>query len=267
MKFCTRCGSPVIGKDGAVYKDLYFCSAKCLDTHFLTKCKLGEISFLDMPQEVRDRERGKKALACKAKRCPICGAMFYPTSSFGEYNRKCCSKLCAKVAIRRSSKKNWWKNVGWMSPQWRGGISNEVYCHKFNESLKHRVRVFFEEKCFLCGKSQKDNQKKLSVHHVNYNKNACCDSSKVMLVPLCDICHGKTNNDREYWEDYFEKILREKYNYKCYYTKEEYKNLGKRVYPPEVVDSNPVKKVPRYMKWHTKRQEEGNPPNFSSWVN
>ena len=226
MKLCSCCGNPVIKGQVQVYKELQFCSVNCMDRFLLLKCKAGDISFLDLPREVRDRENGKHKTVykCNTVECPVCNTIFYINYSF-EGNRKYCSDKCVRIAMKPIREKNGLLNTGWLSKNWRGGISNGIYCSKFNSDLKRRVRRFFGEKCFLCGKPQAENSKLLSVHHVNYNKNQCCDSSKVMLVPLCQECHGKTNQNREYWEDYFENILKERYNYKCYYTKEEYNNL------------------------------------------
>ena len=53
---------------------------------------------------------------------------------------------------------------------WRGGISFEPYCIKFDTSYKRRIRNLFGNECFLCGLSEADNGRKLDVHHVNYNK-------------------------------------------------------------------------------------------------
>ena len=197
-----------------------------MDRYLLLKCRAGEISFLDLPKEVRDRETGikKTAYKCNSVECPVCGTIFYTSSSFGE-SRKYCSERCIRVAMKPIWKKNGILNTGWLSKHWQGGVKYGEYCSKFNADLKRRVREFFGNKCFLCGKHQEENPRRLAVHHVNYNKNTCCDSSKVMLVPLCQECHGKTNQNREYWEDYFETILKDKYNYKCYYTKEEYNNI------------------------------------------
>lgn len=224
MDYCIYCGEYIDNGTEVRYEDLEFCSIKCLDMYFLTKCVNEEISFLDLPKETRDRELGRRSYVVHPKTCPVCGTIFY-ISYTNEGNRTYCSEECYRKGMEPAWKKRGLLNTGWLSHRWAGGISNGEYCNKFNENLKNRVRAFFGNKCFLCGKPQDENGRNLSVHHVNYDKNACCDNSRVMFVPLCQECHGKTNNDREYWEDYFEQILEKKYDYKCYYTKEEYNNL------------------------------------------
>lgn len=92
-------------------------------------------------------------------------------------------------------------HIGENNHNWQGGISFEPYCQKFNNKFKEEIREIFGRQCFICEKNEKDNGRKLSVHHVNYDKNCLCDDSKCEFVPLCHSCHGKTSNgDREYWE-------------------------------------------------------------------
>ena len=94
---------------------------------------------------------------------------------------------------------------------WRGGSSFEPYCHKFNETFKEKIRDKFNRTCFLCPTTEQEQMDamssqgkrafKLSVHHVSYDKDCLCDDSECEFVPLCDVCHGKTNHNREYWEN------------------------------------------------------------------
>jgi len=86
------------------------------------------------------------------------------------------------------------------NPAWKGGVSFEPYCPKFNEAFKESIREKFGRVCFLCPTTEEENGKKLAVHHVSYNKDCLCDDSDCEFVSLCLKCHGKSNNDREYWE-------------------------------------------------------------------
>lgn len=91
--------------------------------------------------------------------------------------------------------------IGENNPNWRGGASFEPYCHKFNKVFKEYIRDKFGRKCFICGKTEKENGKKLNIHHVNYSKKCLCDEdTNCQFVPLCSKCHSKTNHNREYWE-------------------------------------------------------------------
>jgi len=102
---------------------------------------------------------------------------------------------------------------------WKGGRRDKKYCHKFNFEFKERVRSFFDYRCVHCGMSQEENGKALHVHHVDYNKQTCCDESKPMFVALCTNCHLRTNHDRSVWKEHFKKIIIEEYGGKSYFPK------------------------------------------------
>ena len=88
-------------------------------------------------------------------------------------------------------------NVGSDNGQWQGGTSFEPYGPEFNLELKERIRNREGRHCFICGKPSK----RLSVHHVDYDKMNNDDGN---LVALCGSCHSKTNSRRESWQVAFD---------------------------------------------------------------
>jgi hypothetical protein len=82
---------------------------------------------------------------------------------------------------------------------WQGGIARLPYCPKFNNIIKEEIRDIFRRKCFLCPTTEKENRRKLCVHHIDYNKNSICNGRIWPLIPLCHSCHSKTNSNRWYW--------------------------------------------------------------------
>jgi hypothetical protein len=68
---------------------------------------------------------------------------------------------------------------------WYGNVNyyDKKYCEKFNSEFRERVRAYWEYRCFECGEHQR--VKKLSVHHVHYDKKMCCNGSPHDVVPLC----------------------------------------------------------------------------------
>lgn len=105
---------------------------------------------------------------------------------------------------------------------WRGGISFEPYCPKFNNYLRLRIRAFFDNRCVLCGKTKEENVWHLSCHHVEYNKQACCDGKPVQFATLCKMCHGRTNHENDRWEAMLHRIIDEIYGGRSYFTKDEW---------------------------------------------
>ena len=87
-------------------------------------------------------------------------------------------------------------------PLWRGGCSKHPYAIGFTKLLKESVKESFDKKCIICDEAGK----KLVIHHIDYNKN---NHSIENLIPLCIVCHGKTNYHRESWIVFFEQLLKE----------------------------------------------------------
>jgi hypothetical protein len=128
--------------------------------------------------------------------------------------RKLSDEQRMKRMGRRPSDETRRKLSGENNHCWKGGISFEPYCPKFNDAFRERVREFFGRRCVECGTPE--NGRKLAVHHVNFNKMTCCDGTKPLFVSLCASCHSKTNFDREYWEEHFTAIIEEQYGGECY---------------------------------------------------
>jgi hypothetical protein len=122
-------------------------------------------------------------------------------------------------AKRKISKSLTGKYCREKSSNWKGGISFEPYCFKFDEPLHERCRIFFERVCVECGKTEIENKRKMDVHHVNYDKMVCCNDVKPLFVTLCMSCHPKTQRNKQYWEKHFTDMINEKYNGQCYIPK------------------------------------------------
>jgi hypothetical protein len=114
--------------------------------------------------------------------------------------------------------------LGANNPNWRGGIGCTVqYCEKFNKEFKRRCRAYFDYTCVECG--QPENGHGHICHHVNYDKQICCNEVKPLFVVLCQSCHSKTNYNRDMWQRYFTEMTEGYYGSKCFLSKEEYKQL------------------------------------------
>lgn len=103
-------------------------------------------------------------------------------------------------------------NVGSGNPNWRGGISNLPYSFEFTEDLKESIRNRDGRVCQLCGVTEEEHVskrgKRLTIHHINYDKNNSNDHN---LISLCCVCNSRVNGKREYWKDFFRKKLSDLY--------------------------------------------------------
>jgi 5-methylcytosine-specific restriction endonuclease McrA len=83
---------------------------------------------------------------------------------------------------------------------WQGGKSSEEYGVDWTDSLRKSIRERDSYVCQKCGIHQSELDKKLDVHHIDYNK---LNLDPKNLITLCRFCHLKTNLNREYWINYF----------------------------------------------------------------
>jgi len=92
------------------------------------------------------------------------------------------------------------------NPNWKGGITEIKYCERWTEELREEIRIRDDRICQKCNKTELENGRKLSVHHIHYKKEDCYPD----LITLCSSCHGKANFNRNYWEEHFMEKLRER---------------------------------------------------------
>ena len=193
-RICKQCGiefpvEPAIIKSGRGK----FCTTKCMSIWY-SKHTIGE--------------NNSNWKGGKVKRiCENCGIEFpIDPSKIKQGRGRFCSPKC----------QNKWQSKyrrGENNPSWQGGISFEPYCSKFNDDFKEYIREKFGRVCFLCPKTEEENGRRLSVHHVNYNKDCGCDDDETcQFVPLCIGCNSKVNFNREMWEKKINDMMKNKLN-------------------------------------------------------
>ena len=125
--------------------------------------------------------------------------------SKGQIKRKkrdgCINSLSARKKMSKVHRKN-----GKLASNWQGGISGEPYVWNWN-IIREKIYKRDKYKCQLCGKTEKDlvgYYKKLTAHHIDYNKKNCKESN---LITLCNRCNLRVNGSRDYWFAYFTYIM------------------------------------------------------------
>ncbi len=93
-------------------------------------------------------------------------------------------------------------NRGEKHANWLGGISFEPYGIEFNEKLKELIRERDNYICQIKECATLQNGRKHPVHHRDYDKR---NNKPKNLITLCHPCHSKTNYNRDYWQDYFQR--------------------------------------------------------------
>lgn len=110
------------------------------------------------------------------------------------------SCLCKKCSSIELSKKFRGKN----SHSYIDGRSYENYPEEFNYELKEKIRDRDNHECQNCHMTEEEHiqitGKKLSIHHIDYDKTNCKEEN---LISLCILCHIKTNFNRTYWTEFY----------------------------------------------------------------
>jgi 5-methylcytosine-specific restriction endonuclease McrA len=111
-------------------------------------------------------------------------------------------KFGKKYCTGRPTGKHLFPLIGEKNPSWCGGKSFEPYSTDWTKTLKRSIRERDGYECRICGKPQSN--RNLSIHHIDYDKKNCNPTN---LISLCLNCHTKTNHKRDFWLNYFVKLM------------------------------------------------------------
>ena len=95
------------------------------------------------------------------------------------------------------------------NPNWKGGIVHEPYCEiwtdkDYKESIKERDNYMCQNP--TCWRITK----KLTIHHINYDKKNCHPWN---LITLCNSCNARANGFRKWHKEWYNLLMNIKYNY------------------------------------------------------
>ncbi len=119
---------------------------------------------------------------------------------------------------------------------WKGGISCEPYCKVWTfPEFKDMIRERDGHKCQNpdCWKKALKKEKP-TVHHIDYNKKNCHPTN---LTTVCRSCNGRANVNRKYWQEYYTKIMTEKFK-EDGMTKKRHKIIKRAVQTKEILSQN-----------------------------
>ena len=206
LKTCEYCGEEF--QVTPATQDKCFCSIKCWGLQKTKKallvrtCELCGKEF-ESPLSKVEVGCGKfcsRTCSDQAARtgrlatCAVCEKEFWITPA---KEKKGEGKYCSHECLGRAKK-------GVNNHFWNGGISFELYGIEFDDNLRLVIRTRDEFKCRICGVSE--GRKAHCVHHIDYNKQ---NNNSMNLITLCGSCHPRTNSNRAYWQNHFEKLLAE----------------------------------------------------------
>jgi hypothetical protein len=149
----------------------------------------GKIATIETKMKLRLSHLGKPS-GRKGKHCSDVHKLKLSIANKG---KKLSEITRLKMSINRMGEKHW---------NWNNGSSFAPYPILFNKQLKDKVRVRDNFTCQLCKKPEMECNRRLAVHHIDYNKsNVSLDN----LIALCLSCHMKTNSNQDYWKQHFTK--------------------------------------------------------------
>jgi len=217
---CLTCGKEFKTKN----KKRKFCSRECywysglnhpLSKKIKSNCIICEKEFYKLP------ESNKKycSVTCQRKGHSIYLIEKYKDKVKKKYYCKDCGKEISGGATRckKCFQKYWKQNImrlmkkvkGREHGNWQNGISKEPYPFEFDRNLKEKIKKRDNYQCQNCGMTEEEHiivyGVGVSIHHIDYNKKNIKEDN---LISLCRQCHGRTNFNREYWQEYFEDKLK-----------------------------------------------------------
>lgn len=155
-----------------------------------------------------------------ALRCGSCGAKertkdpkkcikYVDGRSLQTYFCKDCNKkIVWQTAIYGESRCPSCANKGINNPGYVHGNGISEYPASFSEELKAKIKDRDDRICWKCGIKETEHlikyNRKLSIHHIDYNKDNC---NKENLITLCAKCNSRVNKNRGQWTEIFNLII------------------------------------------------------------
>lgn len=184
----------------------FFCSQKCSHRYraeykpeWRLRLSISGKKRWTKKEKQKQSERLKGRIAWnKGKKCPSISKGLLGNIPWNKgISRTTEDRLKISNAVKKSG-----RSKGKNNAQWKGGISKNPYD---SELTKFNKYLIFKRDKFTCKECLKYPVKKITVHHIDYNKT---NSKKDNLITLCHSCNCKANFNRDYWKKRFNKLLK-----------------------------------------------------------
>lgn len=180
MVDCTYCKSPVPREWAHLNRsDNHFCNNDC---YKLWKIKVFFGS--ELGDELREKYR----------KTMLNGHAAYMNT----FKNPLTEEQLAKMSLNSSGANN---------PNWRGGISFEVYPREFDDKLKKKIKDRDNNQCQNDECWHTSDHLSLEVHHIYHEKD---NSDPNCLITLCKSCNDRANFNRDYWRAKYASIIAKK---------------------------------------------------------
>jgi hypothetical protein len=127
------------------------------------------------------------------KTCSVCSAPFFKAQSHA-HRYDCCSRKCGGILRSR-------RQSGTGNANWRGGLSRLPYPWDFRLTSRQVI----ERDGGKCqNPSCRGIDKRLTSHHIDYDKQNCAGSN---LITLCSSCNSRANFNRARWSALYTEIM------------------------------------------------------------
>jgi hypothetical protein len=164
------------------------------------RCYICNLNWRNIPRNNPNYKDGKYI---KPHYCIDCNILLAKNNPFSKRCRKCYGRWRSKY-IRGNKIANY-----------INGKSRLPYPSEFSNYLKKQIKIRDKYKCCLCHINERNFKqyynKRLEVHHIDYNKHNCKEDN---LITLCKKCNIKANYNRDYWFAYFTYLIGEYYGNK-----------------------------------------------------
>jgi len=98
-----------------------------------------------------------------------------------------------KISLTLMGHKN--TPCGEKAQNWKGGESLKLYPLGWTRTFREQIRARDNYKCRSCGCHEEENGRRLSVHHIDCNKE---NLNPENMVSLCMSCHMKVHYNKKF---------------------------------------------------------------------